>query len=186
MASGVQQDVAQAAAAVLNFGGQFGQLAHHQRGAGEGADDLGLALLDAAGEFDLAIAGEQRHRPHLAQIHAHGVVGLIAGFGAQFEVGELLGFLRFFGEVGLRLLEQIDARGVETGQQVVEFRARAEIVGKKIGDVVVKDVAPLLAHFNESLKTAVTIVGSHDSTPSSEKSTPSTKRNTPEPVRLRI
>ena len=35
-----------------------------------------LAVLDALGDLDLALAGEQRHRPHLAQVHAHGIVGL--------------------------------------------------------------------------------------------------------------
>ena len=35
-----------------------------------------LALLDALGDLDFALAGEQRDRAHLAQVHAHRVVGL--------------------------------------------------------------------------------------------------------------
>ena len=38
-----------------------------------------LASFHALGDFDLAFAGEQRDRAHLAQVHAHGIVGLVAG-----------------------------------------------------------------------------------------------------------
>jgi hypothetical protein len=38
-------------------------------------EDPHVALLDALGDLDLALAGEQRDGAHLAQVHAHGVVG---------------------------------------------------------------------------------------------------------------
>ena len=56
-----------------------------------------LALLDALGDLDLALAGEQRDRAHLAQVHAHRVVGLRV---AAVEV--LFLFLLFSFSVALR------------------------------------------------------------------------------------
>ena len=45
------------------------------------AGDHGLAAgLDALGDGDLALAREQLDRAHLAQIHAHGIVGALGGF----------------------------------------------------------------------------------------------------------
>ena len=49
-----------------------------------------LAALDALGDLDLALAGEQRHRAHLAQVHADGVVGLVEGARGEVELGALL------------------------------------------------------------------------------------------------
>ncbi len=42
------------------------------------AQDVLLSLLDPLGDLDLALAGEQRDRAHLAQVHAHRVVALAA------------------------------------------------------------------------------------------------------------
>jgi hypothetical protein len=59
------------------------------------------AGLDALGDGDLALAGEQLDRTHLAQIHAHGIVGALAGL-------RLLGLSRLgardFDEFALALL----------------------------------------------------------------------------------
>ena len=47
------------------------------------AGDHGLAAgLDALGDGDFALAREQLHRAHVAQVHAHGVVGALGGLGA--------------------------------------------------------------------------------------------------------
>src|SRR5271168_3589736 len=56
------------------------------------------------GNGDFALAGEQLHRTHLAQIHAHGVVGALAGLGllglgrrGARDLDELALALFFFG-----------------------------------------------------------------------------------------
>ena len=49
-----------------------------------------LAALDALGDLDLALAGEERHRAHLAQVHAHRVVGLVERAGGEVELDALL------------------------------------------------------------------------------------------------
>ena len=66
-------DVAHAALQIL---AQSGNLADHDRRAGDGFQHAHLAALNALGDLDLALAGEQRNRAHLAQIHADRVVGL--------------------------------------------------------------------------------------------------------------
>jgi len=51
-----------------------------------------LAALDTGrADLDLALAGEQRHGAHLAQVHADRVVGLVEGARRQVEL-ELLPF----------------------------------------------------------------------------------------------
>ena len=50
------------------------------QGALAQAADHGVAAgLDALGDGDLALAGEQLDRAHLAQVHAHGIVGAVEG-----------------------------------------------------------------------------------------------------------
>ena len=67
-------DDARVAAGVLE---ELQDLLEHDRVVRERLVDLRLALLDALGDADLALAVEQLDRPHLAQVHAHGVVGLL-------------------------------------------------------------------------------------------------------------
>ena len=50
-----------------------------------------LAALDALGDRHFALAGEQRHRAHLAQVHADGVVGLVEGARREVELHALFG-----------------------------------------------------------------------------------------------
>jgi len=53
------------------------QMLDAERGARHGANRALLTALDASGEHNLAFAGEQRHRRHLAHIQAHGIVRLV-------------------------------------------------------------------------------------------------------------
>ncbi len=67
-----------------------------QRAFAEARDHRLAAGLDALGDGDFALARQQLDRAHLAQIHAHGIVGALAG----------LGFLDF-GDGLLRDLDQL-------------------------------------------------------------------------------
>ncbi len=53
--------------------GAFAQPRDHRLAAG----------LDALGDGDLALAREQLHRAHVAQVHAHRIVGALGGLGAR-------------------------------------------------------------------------------------------------------
>jgi hypothetical protein len=50
-----------------------------------------LAALDALGDGHLAFAREQRHRAHLAQVHANGIVGLVERARREIELGSVSG-----------------------------------------------------------------------------------------------
>jgi hypothetical protein len=50
--------------------------AHGDRRVEDGGVDLHLADLDALGDLHLALAREQRHAAHLAEVHANGIVAL--------------------------------------------------------------------------------------------------------------
>ena len=69
-------DDARVAARVLE---ELQDLLEDDRVVGERLVDLGLALLDALGDADLALAVEELDGAHLAQVHAHRVVGLLDG-----------------------------------------------------------------------------------------------------------
>ena len=102
--------------------------------------DHGLAAgLDALGDRDLALAREQFHRAHLAQIHAHRVVGALGrllglGLGrnllldldqlAALAFGLLLGLLALFlssSSLGLLGLDHVDAHLAEHREDVLDL-----------------------------------------------------------------
>ena len=106
-----------------------------------------LAALDALGDLDLALAGEQGHGAHLAQVHADGVVGLVEGPRGQVELGPLLAL----GLLPVLLLgvHDLDAHGPEHGEDVVELVGGAELGRQHVVDFFVEKVALLLAHRDE-------------------------------------
>ena len=115
---GHDQDVADHEGVLVEEIRQRQNLADHQRRAGQRFADGSLATLDALGQFDFPFTGEQRHRAHLAQIHAHGVVGLVAEI--LNELGLDLRPLRLLLESGLALPEFRRPR-CQLGEQLLEF-----------------------------------------------------------------
>ncbi len=89
-----------------------------------------LAALDALGDLDLALAREQRHRAHLAQVHADGIVGLVERAGRQIE-------LDVFAAVGpveqlvlavlLLRIDDLDAGVAKRAEQVVQLLGRSDV-----------------------------------------------------------
>ena len=149
-------DVAHAALEIL---AERGNLADHDGRAGDGFEHAHLAALDALGDLDLALAGEQRHGAHLAQIHTDRVVGFFQGSGRQIQL-DVLALFQFkvlvaeFGTV-----QQVDALGVDGGNQVVQvFGRRAHLVRQHVVDVAVGEIALFLAHFNQGVDVVVLFV----------------------------
>ncbi len=114
-------DVAQQHALLAQFLAPHHDGLERQRAFAQSADHRVAAGLDALGNGDLALARQQLHRAHLAQIHAHRVVGAIgrlffgngsygsAGLLGQF-VGVFLGVgLGLFLLAGLVILDDVDA-----------------------------------------------------------------------------
>ena len=81
-----------------------------------------LPALDAPRDFHFAVARQQRHRAHFAQVHADRVVDLFADAGRQFEIEQLFAFFELLVEI-LGLFQDLDSGDIEAGQYVVELGA---------------------------------------------------------------
>src|SRR4051812_19671160 len=130
-------------------------LAGDQRRAGDRLDHRQLAALDAAGDFDLAFAGEQRYGAHLAQVHADRVVGLVEGARREIEL-ELFGAFRrpidrldIVAQVLLIGVDDFDPGAAERVEQIIELVRRGDFRRQKLVHLVVEKVALLLADVDE-------------------------------------
>ena len=116
-----------------------------RRRAGDRLDDRQLAALDAPRNLDLALAGEQRHRAHLAQVHADGIVRLVQRAGREIEL-HLLAALGgpvelLFLEIRLLGVDDLDPRAAERIEQVVELVRRGDLGRQQFVDLVVQQIA---------------------------------------------
>ena len=64
---------------------QLAEALEGEVGGEDGAGDLLLALLDALGQGDLALAGEEGDAAHLAQVEPHGILGAPHGAGSEVD-----------------------------------------------------------------------------------------------------
>ena len=146
-------DVADAAAQVFAEGDD---LANDDGRARDGLHHAELAALDALGDFDFALAGEQRNGAHLAQVHADGVVGLFERAGREVELYVVglfagLGLVLVAVAAELRLAgEHIDALGVDGGEKIVEIVGSGDITGQQVVDLAVGEIALLLARYRSA------------------------------------
>ena len=128
----------------------MGDRAERHGAFAQGADHFLAPRLDALGDRDFAFAGEQLDAPHLAEIHADGVVGPAdiviiqiarrAGLGGGDRRAVALGpFLRFL------VLDDVDAHLREQRHDVLDL-LRTGIVRRHHGvQLVDRDVAAFLA-----------------------------------------
>jgi hypothetical protein len=96
----------------------------------QGVHDLEFAGLDLLGDVDLAVAVQETHGAHLAQVHAHGVVAAGGIVGAVLVLGqfELLLFLDLLAVVlgdldaaGQLLVDDVDVELVEDDDDLVDL-----------------------------------------------------------------
>ena len=109
-------------------------------------------MLDALGDGDFAFAREQRHPPHLAQVHADRIVRLVQRAGGEVELRPLAVVALHPVAAVIRLVrvDQVDAGGAEGRKQFLEILRRCgEIRRQQIADLVVEKVAFLLADEDE-------------------------------------
>ena len=167
-------DVADAAAEVF---AQADDLADDDRRARDGLHDAELAALDALGDFDFALAGKQRNGAHLAQIHADGVVGLFERSGRQVElyvVGLFAGLGLVLVAVAAELafaVEDIDALGVDGGEQIIEIVGGGDITGQEVVDLAIGEISLLFPGVDELVYVVFVLVNffSHGCAHSCEK-----------------
>ena len=126
----------------------------HERRPRDGLDHGQLAALDPPRDLDLALAREEGDRAHFPEIHAHRVVGLVEGARREIEL-QLLG--AFGGPVDDLVVAQIllvrvddlDARAAEGVEEVVQLVGRRDLRRQQLVDLVVEEVALLLADVDE-------------------------------------
>jgi hypothetical protein len=126
------------------------------RALAQAPDHRVAAGLDALGDGDLALAGEQFDRTHLAKIHADGIVGAIdrlllllddvalalAGLAAVVGAVVDLGFVAVL-VVGFLGLDDVDAHLAQRGHDVLDLLVL--VLRQRLVQLVISDVAALLA-----------------------------------------
>ena len=125
--------------------------------------DHPLALLDPLGDLHLALAVEEGDGAHLAQVHAHRVVGLLVGGETEFRRLVLL-LVELVGAglevvavlVALGAVDDVDAEVGEPEIDLVQLVGEADhLFRQHLVDLVVQEVALLLAQLDELLDRAV-------------------------------
>ncbi len=91
-------DVAQQDLALVQLVAPHGERFEGQRAFAQRADHQLAAGLDALGDGDFAFAGEELDAAHLAQIHAHRIVGAVVLLGGGAGLGD--DFLAALGDGG--------------------------------------------------------------------------------------
>jgi hypothetical protein len=141
-----------------------------QRALAETRDHRLSPGLDALGDGDLALAGEEFHRPHLAQVHANGIVGPVgrlAGGGRPRHgraggLGDLVSVIaggRGVGggllALGLLRVDHVDAHVAEHRHGVLDLLGGHLLRREDLVELVVGDVAALLGELDHPLDRGV-------------------------------
>ena len=144
-----------------------------QRAFAEARDHRFAAGLDALGNGDFAFAREQLDRAHLAQVHAHGVVGAFGRlflFGGRqrlrlglddFRAGILVVVVGFLGRlfavfgIGVFGLDHVDAHLIEHRVDVLDLVGGHFARGHDFVDLVDGDVAALLGGLDHLLDAGI-------------------------------
>src|SRR6266478_1587410 len=139
-----------------------------ERALAQAGDHRFAAGLDALGDRDLALARQELHRAHFAQIHAHRIIralGRLLGFGlgrdllldldqlAALALGLFLGLLARLLSLFAHLLglDEVDAHLAEHREDILDLLGIDLLRGQHQVDLVMGDVAALLGGADELL-----------------------------------
>src|SRR6266403_1776068 len=143
------------------------QFLDDDRRARDGLHHHELSAFDALRDGDFALARQQRHGAHLAQVHAYGIVCLFQRTRGQIEVaaafvgvrvvlddGVAISRLRghFHGARGLRrrlVLVNLNAVALKCSEEVIDLFRRMHLCRKRIVYFVVEQITALFAYGNE-------------------------------------
>ena len=106
-----------------------------------------LGVLDALGDLDLLLAGQQRHLAHLLEVHPHRVVEDVVLRGARFLLLGLL--LALLVAVDLLRIEDVDLEVLEDGDDVLDVLRVVDALRQGLVDVVEGQVALFLREPDE-------------------------------------
>ena len=160
-------DVAHAALQVF---AQRHHFADHDRRPRDRLQHAKLSPLDALGDFNLALARQQRYRAHLPQVHADRVVRLLecSRCQVQLNVVALFGVFRVEllrpGKLGLAF-EQVDALGVNGRDEIVKVICRMHVVRQQIVYLAIGEVTLFLALIHQFLDIVFELVFNRQSAP---------------------
>ena len=149
--------------AALQVLAQLNDFADDQRRTGKRFAHRPLTALVALGEFDFALAREQRNGAHLAQVHADRIVGFVANILGQFQVAEIVRFVfgGFFEVELLGFFEDFDAGAVEVCEKILKLAPGREIFGEQLVDFVVENEPFFFARVHEIFQPAEFVICSH-------------------------
>ena len=109
-----------------------------------------LRLLDALGNLDLLLAGEQGYLPHLLEVHPYRVVQDVQPWHLRVVLGLLA-----LDAVHVRRIHDIDVEPAEDDQDVIQILRIDHVLGESVADVGVSEMALLLREFDEFLDLVV-------------------------------
>src|SRR6185437_6178054 len=140
-------DIADAAFEVFAEGDD---LANDDGRSRDGLHDAKLAALDALGDLDFALAGEQRNGAHLAEVHAYRVVGLFKRPGSKVKL-DIIGLFTSLGLIFVAISaelrfagENVDTLGVDGGEKIVEIVGSGDVTRQQVIDLAIGEVPLLL------------------------------------------
>ena len=144
------------------FAGIEQALGHVDMGVGDEAEAVedilhaGLGLLDALGDLDLLLAGEEGNLSHLLEVHADGIVEDVeAAVGLLFLVLFLLVLVVIFllldllDAVHLGGVDDVDLDGTELGEDGVDGLGIVHPLGEMFVEILESDVALFLGKLQE-------------------------------------
>ncbi len=161
-------DVAQQNLAVVQLVAPDDDGLEGERALAQPGDHRLAAGLDALGDGDLALAGEKLDRAHLAQIHAHGIVGALGGLlGGGLGLGDRGGGNHGAGRIGGPLLargrrllglvgvDDVDAHVGEHRHGVLDLLGGYLLGGEHLVQLVIGDKAARLRGLDQLLDRSV-------------------------------
>ena len=146
-------ELADAALVVLELIAHLHDRPGDRRRARDRLDHRELAALDALGDLHLALAREQGHRAHLAQVHPDGVVRLVERPRREIELDFLGAFAgaveQLLLAIGLLGVDDLDARAAERAEQIVQLVGGGDIGGQQLVDLVVEEISLFFSNRDE-------------------------------------
>ena len=148
---------------LLDPAGELQDLRDRHRARRDRHDHVLQAFLDPLRDLDLAFAGEELDRAHLAHVHADRV-GRAAEFGIERRDRGLGGFLDVFGRRGRRgvgheqrlgvggLVVDLDPHVADHADDALDLFRVEDVVGQVVVDLGEREEAAVLAEHDQALQ----------------------------------
>ena len=148
----VLDDAVEALAALLQLAGEVEVLARGEAEAVEVLLHHALGVLDALGNFDFLLAGQQRHLAHLLEVHADGIVQDVELGVGLLLVGEFL-FLPGRGgllvAVDLGRVDDVDLEVAQEHDDGFKFLGIIDALRDRLIQIVPGEIALVLGQLDE-------------------------------------